>query len=71
MTQEATNIDAKLSLHVFKLDKEPHIVVDHKICRQRCSKKVCLTVCAADLYELNDQGDVLVNWGAALSAALA
>ena len=58
----ALQMDAKLGVDVFKLDKEPHIVVDHELCRARCRKKVCLTVCPADLYELNDQGDVLVNW---------
>lgn len=55
-------IAAKLGLNVFKLDKEPHIVIDHEICRAVCTKKVCMTVCPADLYELNDQADVVVNW---------
>ena len=45
------DIDAKLGLDVFKLDKEPHIEIDHAICRTVCAKKVCLTVCPADLYE--------------------
>ena len=27
------NIDAKLGLDVFKLDKEPHIVIDDDVCR--------------------------------------
>jgi ferredoxin like protein len=58
----AMKIDAKLGLDVFKLDKEPHIVVDHEVCRTRCKKKTCLTVCPADLYELSDEGDVVVNW---------
>lgn len=55
-------IDAKLGLNVFKLDKEPHIVVDNEICQTVCIQRVCLTVCPADLYELDDQGRIVVNW---------
>jgi ferredoxin like protein len=58
----AMKIDAKLGLDVFKLDKEPHIVIDHEICRTECKKKTCITVCPADLYQLNDEGDIVVNW---------
>jgi ferredoxin like protein len=61
-TPAPMKIDAKLGLDVFKLDKEPHIVIDHEICRTVCAKKVCMTVCPADLYELDDSGDVIVNW---------
>jgi len=71
MSDGRMNIDAKLGLDVFKLDKEPHIVIDHEICRAVCKKKVCLTVCPADLYELNDEGDVVVNWRVVWSAAAA
>ena len=55
-------VDAKLGLDVFKLDTEPHIEIDHEVCRTKCVRKVCLTVCPADLYELNDEGDIVVNW---------
>jgi ferredoxin like protein len=55
------NIDAKLGLDVFKLDKVAHIVIDHEACRH-CAPRVCLTVCPADLYEMNDVGHVVVNW---------
>ena len=56
------SITAKLGRNVFKLDKEPHIRIDAQICRTVCKKKVCLVVCPADLYELNEKGDVVVNW---------
>jgi len=59
---KAMTVDAKLGLDVFKLDDEPHIEVDHEVCRAVCAKKVCLTVCPADLYELDDEGGVTVNW---------
>ena len=56
------NIDAKLGLDVFKLDKEPHIVIHHEVCGAQCKTKPCLYVCPADLYELDDQGRMTVNW---------
>jgi ferredoxin like protein len=62
VSEDKKTVDAKLGLDVFKLDKEPHIRIDHEVCRAVCKKKVCLTVCPADLYELNDEGDVVVNW---------
>ena len=38
-------IDAKLGLDVFKLDKEPHIVVKNEICSTVCVNRACLYVC--------------------------
>jgi ferredoxin like protein len=55
-------IDAKLGLDVFKLDKEPHIVVNNEICSTVCVNRACLYVCPADLYELDDQQRIVVNW---------
>ena len=55
-------IDAKLGLDVFKLDTEPHIVIDHDVCAAKCTTRPCLYVCPADLYELDDQGTMTVNW---------
>jgi ferredoxin like protein len=55
------NIDAKLGQNVFKLDKTPHIVIDSQLCSD-CVQRVCLTVCPADLYEMNDEARVVVNW---------
>ncbi len=57
------NIEAKLGLDVFKLDKEPHIIVHDDICTSsRCVNRPCLYVCPADLYELDDQQKMVVNW---------
>jgi ferredoxin like protein len=55
------NIDTKLAQDVFKLDKEPHIVIDQAICAT-CTKRACLFACPADLYEANEQGQIIVNW---------
>ena len=55
-------IDAKLGLDVFKLDKEPHIVIDTEVCKTVCTDEACVYVCPADLYERDDQGRMTVNW---------
>jgi ferredoxin like protein len=56
------NLEAKLGVDVFALDKEPHIVVNQEVCRTRCRRKVCLAVCPAHLYTLGPDGDVLLNY---------
>jgi len=48
-------IDAKLGLDVFKLDKEPHIVIEDEICRTRCVEEYgnpCFHFCPANVYEM-------------------
>jgi ferredoxin like protein len=55
-------IDAKLGLNVFKISKESHIIIKNEICREQCHNKACLYVCPADLYEVNDEGQMVVNY---------
>jgi len=61
MSEKKTAIDAKLGLDVFKVDKQPHIVIDHKICR-KCHHMHCLSVCPANLYSLSPGGELVVNF---------
>jgi ferredoxin like protein len=56
------SVDAKLGVNVFKLDQQPHIEIDVAICRTVCTVRACLQVCPADLYAVNDEGDMTVNW---------
>jgi len=56
------NIEAKLGLDVFKLDKEPHIRINHELCRTTCALRPCLYVCPAHLYSLAGEGNVQVKW---------
>ena len=58
----AMQIDAKLGLDVFKLDEERHITIDTAVCKTVCKTRTCLKVCPADLYELDDKGEMTVNW---------
>lgn len=56
------DIDAKLGLDVFKIDTEPHIILQHEICKTICQVRFCLNVCPAELYTLNQSGEIQVNY---------
>jgi ferredoxin like protein len=56
------SIDAKLGQNAFKLDKQAHIVINQSVCRTSCVNRACLTVCPADLYSLNPEGEIVINW---------
>lgn len=56
------DIEAKLGLDVFKIDEEPHIVINQEICQTQCRVRYCLHVCPAELYSLGKQGEVLVEY---------
>lgn len=56
------NIDAKLAQNLFKLDKLPHIIINQSVCATVCTNRACIAVCPANLYEINEKGDVTVNW---------
>jgi ferredoxin like protein len=51
------DIKSKLGLDVFKVDKERHISVSQEICKT-CEGHYCLYVCPANVYSLNDQGEI-------------
>jgi len=46
------NVETKLGLDVFKIDKDAHIIIDQEICRS-CEDKFCLYVCPGKLYSVN------------------
>jgi ferredoxin like protein len=56
------DIEAKLGLNVFKIDAEPHILIDHEVCQTQCRIRYCLTICPAELYTLDNEGKILVNY---------
>ena len=55
------NIEAKLGLDVFKLDTEPHILINQQTCQAECQAHYCLRVCPANLYTLNEQNEIQVD----------
>ncbi|MEJ2261950.1 MAG: 4Fe-4S dicluster domain-containing protein [Anaerolineales bacterium] len=57
------NIETKLGLDVFQIDSEqPHILIDQEVCQSRCTIRYCLHVCPANLYELNERGEIMVDY---------
>ena len=56
------NIEAKLGLDVFKVDTEPHIVINQEVCQAKCLIRYCLHICPAELYTLDKQDEVQVNY---------
>jgi ferredoxin like protein len=63
MTEEKKKvaIDAKLGLNVFKVDKQPHIVLDQTKCKT-CKDMFCLSICPANLYTLTPTGELAINF---------
>ncbi|OGO69607.1 MAG: hypothetical protein A2Z37_12900 [Chloroflexi bacterium RBG_19FT_COMBO_62_14] len=57
-------LQEKLGLDVFKIDSEkPHIVIDHAVCRERCTVRPCLYVCPAKLFAIQpDSDDIFVDY---------
>ena len=56
------NIEAKLGLNVFKIDTESHITVHQEICQAECQTRPCLHVCPANVYTLDREGQVQVEY---------
>lgn len=56
------NIEAKLGLNVFKIDEQAHIIIDHQICQTKCRLQPCLVVCPADLYTLDAENNIQVDF---------
>jgi ferredoxin like protein len=56
------NMEAKLGLDVFKVDTEPHIVINHEVCQAKCLIRYCLNICPAELYTLDKLDKVQVNY---------
>jgi ferredoxin like protein len=56
------NIEAKLGLDVFKVDTEPHIIINQEVCRTKCQTRFCLYICPAELYTLDKLGQIQVNY---------
>lgn len=57
MNIKRQKVDELLGYTKFKVDeKNPHIVLDQKICA-KCKTKPCLTVCPAGLYRQEEGSD--------------
>jgi ferredoxin like protein len=56
------NVDAKLGLNVFKIDSEPHIIIDHQVCQQECHVRFFNDTATTEIYTQDDKDDVQVNF---------
>lgn len=55
-----------LSLNKYTIDEgRPHILLDKERCAQ-CLDKPCLLVCPAELYTLDDNGSVFLDYAGCL-----
>ncbi len=59
--EKILSIEERLALDVFNVDKEPHIIVDTSKCK-KCDLKPCLYVCPANLYTLDENGELQFNY---------
>jgi ferredoxin like protein len=58
-------ITEKLALNAFKNDKENHIILNPIIC-QTCKERFCIYACPANLYSLNEKGEMGVEFAGCL-----
>ena len=54
-------IDARLGLDVFKVDKETHIELDSALCKA-CATRPCLSVCPARVYTEGEEGEINIRF---------
>lgn len=57
---EQVNVKAKLGVDTIKVDTNKHITVKQEICKA-CKEKECLHVCPAQVYKLNEAGDIVLD----------
>jgi ferredoxin like protein len=61
------DVAAKLTKNAIKNEPESHITIDHEVCRSRCTKRHCIRVCPAALYEWNEEaGRMVVEYAGCL-----
>lgn len=55
------NIDDKLALNLYHVDRESHIKIDQEIC-YRCPHKLCTYLCPVGNYTQNGDNNVVFSW---------
>lgn len=62
--EQALSLNEKLGRNVFKIDSDqPHIRIDHEVCRSICTTRPCLYVCPAQLYTVRPgQDEIFVDY---------
>lgn len=58
-------VEEKIARNFYRVDPQSHIHLQKEICRQ-CRLRVCLRICPAGLYKINELGDVTVEYSGCL-----
>lgn len=59
-------VEEKIALNAIRNDKKSHILLDQSVC-SACRERMCITVCPAHLYSLNeDTGEMVVEYAGCL-----
>lgn len=59
MNLKQQSLDNLLALDKYEIDEQTHIQIDESLC-DGCQKRVCLVVCPAQVYVLNE-GRIVVR----------
>jgi len=54
------NVDDKLALDLFHVDKDAHITVNQEVCA-KCPHRLCTYLCPVENYKLED-GKIVFSW---------
>ena len=57
--KNSLTVDEKLALVIFDVDRNAHITVTKELCKA-CATRPCLTICAAENYKWDEEGDCLI-----------
>lgn len=59
-------VEEKIALNAMKNDKKSHILLDQSKC-SGCRERMCIPVCPAHLYSLNEEtGEMVVEYAGCL-----
>lgn len=59
-------VEEKLALNAMKNDTKSHILLDQSVCAA-CRERMCIAVCPAHLYSLNEEtGEMVVEYAGCL-----
>lgn len=58
-------VEEKLTRNFYRVSPQPHIVLKKETCRE-CRSRVCLRVCPAGLYKVNELGELTVEYSGCL-----
>lgn len=56
-----STLEEKMATVRFRVDREPHIVVNNAIC-ESCTLRPCVYICPANLFVPLDDGTILFNY---------